>query len=129
MQNQNSFILYALGGGRFVSESNFMYQFVSMNFTEFLFGIDLEKINKGLGDSSVITKIFLGGFSFYILYFYCIFIYATKIINWNDFKQKRLSFSVLSVMSAADLGFTAFSQPGLYMAVFLPLFFGKYNEK
>ena len=129
IQNQDYFLLYALGGGRFVSESNFMFELINMNFMELLFGIDLEKLNRGLGDSSVVTKIFLGGVPFYILYLVCIFIYAIKIINWNNFKQKRLSFSVLTIISASDLGFTAFSQPGLYMAVFLPLFFGKYNEK
>ena len=121
LANPDMFILYFIGGGRFVSESNFMMAFITMGFYDFLFGIDLTLLKKGLGDSSVITKIFLGGISMYVFYVFFLWLYLKRILSIG-FVNYKLFYTITLILSLGELGFNSYSQPGFYNLVLFPLF-------
>lgn len=124
--NPDMFLLYFIGGGRFVSESNFMQILINMTLYEFIIGIDLDLLTKGLGDSSVVTKIFLGGVLLYGIYLVFLYIYLRKVYYLAS--NKKIFYNIIIILSISEIGFNSFSQPGIYNAIYLAFFLVKKNE-
>lgn len=126
--DDKSALLYMLAGGRYVAGSNFMEVFLNMSFVELLLGMDVSGTKKVLGDSSILSKIILGGIVFYALYVTSIYVYLDKIISYHLPQNRKFFLLIVLIFCLSELGFNAFSQPGLYNAAFIPLVIGLRNE-
>jgi len=118
--DENSYvykITNAITGNRHLIDGNHYEPFIQMGFKEYLIGYSFsditENFHRALGDSSFLTKLFLGGIFYYLAFIIFVILSYTYLFKLfcNDRKDKILFIMYFSLVTFVEIGLTGYSQP------------------